>query len=263
MKDTAFLVISFGTSYANTFHKTIVGIEDELKRNFPEADFFRAFSSKMIVKKIADRDGIDVDTPARAIERIRDMGYKKVICQTSFIINGYEFELIVRELKPYLGDFESFRLGRPLLTSHQDFLTTVSILNDQIPDPSPVDAWIFMGHGSAHHANTAYPAMNYYLEHFGKPGCFIGTVEGFPDIDDIIWKLQRGTYKRVGMSPFMIVCGDHALNDMAGDGPDSWKNKLIAAGYNVNCRLEGLGEVPAIRQMFVDHAKKADELKNL
>ena len=255
MTKTAVLVISFGTSYPETLGKTIAAIENDLGAAFPEADVFRAFTSGMIRRKIEKRDGVHIDSPLEAIQKIKAEGYTDVVCQTTHIINGTEYDLMMADLKPYAEAFDSFTVGRPLLTTHEDYQAVTKILVDALPKMSPVDAWVYMGHGSEHTANSAYPAMNYYFANAGHPECLMGTVEGFPEVEDIVGSLKQTNYKRVGLSPFMIVAGDHAQNDMAGDDKDSWKNILFSAGYDVTCDVRGLGENPAIRAMFVDHAK--------
>ena len=255
MTKTAVLVISFGTSYPETLSKTIAAIENDLGAAFPGADVFRAFTSGKIRRKIEKRDGIHIDSPLEAIQKIKAEGYTDVVCQTTHIINGTEYDLMMADLKPFAEAFDSFTVGRPLLTTHEDYQAVTNILIDALPEMSPVDAWVYMGHGSEHTANSAYPAMNYYFAHAGHPECLMGTVEGFPEVEDIIQSLKQTNYKRIGLSPFMIVAGDHAQNDMAGDDEDSWKNVLCSAGYDVICDVRGLGENPAIRAVFVDHAK--------
>lgn len=262
MKKQALLVISFGTSFHDTYHKTIEAIEKDLQQAFPDADFFEAYTSRMIIKKLKQRDGIDVDTPAEALEKIKAAGYTNVLCQTTHIINGHEFYLTVKDLKPFQDDFDTFEIGRPLLTQHEDFEEITKILVDNLPPLSPVDAWVYMGHGTDHHANSGYPAMDHYLKEYSDK-LYMATVEGYPTIDEVMKHLKVRRIKRVGLMPFMVVAGDHANNDMAGDDPDSWKSKLTAAGFDVTCVVKGLGEIPAVRQMFVEHAQHATPIKEI
>lgn len=262
MKKQALLVISFGTSFHDTYHKTIEAIEKDLQQAFPDADFFEAYTSRMIIKKLKQRDGIDVDLPAQALEKIKAAGYTDVICQTTHIINGHEFYLTVKDLRPFQDQFDRFTIGRPLLTQHEDFVDITKILVDQLPPMSPVDAWVFMGHGTEHHANSGYPAMDHYLKAYNKH-LYMATVEGYPTLDDVIAELKTQNIRRVGLMPFMVVAGDHANNDMAGDEPDSWKNRLIAEGFDVTCVVKGLGELPEARKMFVEHAQNGTPLEEI
>ena len=259
----ALLVISFGTSFPETRAKTIGAIEDVLQKAYPEYDFFRAFTARMIIKKLKKRDGEVVDTPLEALKRIKDLGYQEVVCQTTHVINGYEYALTLSELRQYQDEFESLTMGTPLLTTQKDFEKVAEILAEELPELSEEDACIFMGHGTDHHANCAYPAMDYYFKHHGHPEVFMGTVEGFPTLADIIPSLKERKCKRVHLLPFMIVAGDHAQNDMAGDGEDSWKSQLMAEGFDVICHLKGIGENSAIQNMFVEHAKIAKEVKKI
>ena len=262
MAKQALLVVSFGTSYHETYHKTIEAIENDLKAAFPEADFFHAYTSKMIISKLKKRDGIAMDTPVEALEKIKAGGYTEGICQATHIINGHEFYRMIREMRPYQDVFERFIVGRPLLSSHADFEAMAGVLADLLPPLSPVDAWVFMGHGTDHHANSCYPAMDHYLKACGS-NLFMATVEGYPTLKDVTAALYAGHYRRVGLMPFMVVAGDHALNDMAGADGDSWQSRLRAEGFDVASVVRGLGEYPSVRAMFIDHAQNGTELKEL
>ena len=263
MGKQALLVISFGTSYHDTYHKTIEAICEDLRAAFPDSEFFLAYTSKMIIKKPKKRDGISVMTPAEAMEAIIAAGCDEVLCQTTHVINGHEFYGMLHELRPYLDRISSIKIGRPLLSSHEDFEAVTDIVLNQIPELSPVDAAVLMGHGTEHHANAAYPAMDYYLKALGGGRIFMATVEGYPTLDDVIAHLKAQHIRRVTLMPFMVVAGDHALNDMAGDDSDSWKNRLRAEGFDVNCMVKGLGELPEVRALFAAHLQHAVDLKEL
>ena len=237
MAKQALLVVSFGTSYHETYHKTIEAIENDLKAAFPEADFFHAYTSKMIIGKLKKRDGIAMDTPVEALEKIKAGGYAEVLCQATHIINGHEFYRMIREMRPYQDVFERFIVGRPLLSSHADFETMAGVLTDLLPPLSPVEAC-----GS---------------------NLFMATVEGYPTLKDVTAALHAGHYRRVGLMPFMVVAGDHALNDMAGADGDSWQSRLRAEGFDVASVVRGLGEYPSVRAMFIDHAHNGTALKEL
>ena len=263
MGKQALLVISFGTSYHETYHKTIEAICRDLQTAFPDSDLFLAYTSKIIIKKLKKRDGISVMTPAEAMAQIVADGYDSVICQTTHVINGHEFYGMLLELRPYLDQIPSIRIGRPLLSGHDDFERVTDIMLQQVPPLSPVDALVFMGHGTEHHANSAYPAMDYYLKQAGGRHIYMATVEGYPTLAEVIDRLKAEHIRRVTLVPFMVVAGDHALNDMAGDAPDSWKNQLIAEGFDVSCMDKGLGELPEIRALFSAQLQNADDLKEL
>ncbi|MGL4282787.1 sirohydrochlorin cobaltochelatase [Eubacterium aggregans] len=263
MGKKALLVISFGTSYPENRAKTIGAIEKVLQAAYPDYDFYLAFTARMIIKKLKNRNGEVVDTPLEALERLKAAGYEEVVCQTTHVINGYEYDLTLSELRQYAHDFKTLTMGVPLLTTQEDFEAVARILAGDVPELSADEACVFMGHGTDHHANSAYPAMDYYFKHHGYPGVFMGTVEGFPELSDILPKLEAGGYKRIHLMPFMIVAGDHAQNDMAGDDEESWKSQLMAQGYEVVCHLVGIGENKAIQEMFVEHAREAKDAKEI
>lgn len=256
MKKKALLVISFGTTYKDTFEKTIQVIEEDLKTAYPDHDFFKAYTSRKIIKKLKVRDGISVDLPAEALEKIKAMGYEEVLCQTTHIINGYEFELTVKDLLPYSKDIQ-IKIGSALLTDHEDYLGAVKAVMDSVPPLKEEEALILMGHGTYHHANAAYPCLDYVFKSEGHTNVYVGSVEGFPYIEDVVKQLKKQSQiKKLYLMPFMVVAGDHAINDMAGDEEDSWKEVLKNEGYEVEIILKGLGELKGIRQIFVEHSHK-------
>jgi sirohydrochlorin cobaltochelatase len=247
----ALLVISFGTSIKSA-QKSIENIEMFLASKYQEHDLFRAFTSRMIIKKIKKRDGMQTDFPDEALESIRKSGYSEVVCQSLHILNGIEFELtqkLVMEYKPF---FEKLTLGRPLLNGLSDY-ERVADMFAHIAKKHP--AILLMGHGTSHHSNSAYSMLEDMLRHKNINNVYVATVEGFPDIGYAIRKMKKDCVKKVTLMPFMIVAGDHAHNDMAGKDDDSWKNILISEGFKVETVLKGLGEYPEIAEMFYDHSK--------
>ncbi len=259
MKDTALLVVSFGTSYKETREKTIEAIERDMMVAFPEADFKRAFTSGMIIRRIRERDGIIVNNVSEAMEEIVKEGYKKVLIQPTHIINGEEFEKMLSMILPYIEKFESIKIGKPMLTSSDDYEEVVNIVMDDVKKSVGLEeneALVLMGHGTGHYTDAAYAALDYRFKAMGHKNVFVGTVEGYPEIEDVLPQVKEFGAKKVKLMPFMIVAGDHAVNDMAGDEDDSWKNIFKDAGINVQCVLKGLGEIEGIRQMYVKHLKE-------
>ena len=263
MSKKALLVISFGTSYAETRKKTIEATEELLKKAYPEHDFYRAFTSRVIIKKLKKRDDLFIDLPKEALQKLKEAGYTEVICQTTHIINGHEYDITLKELKAFEKDFEVLKLGRPLLTSADDYKKTMDILVNHMPDFKENEALIYMGHGSYHHANSTYPCMDYILKHHGHENVYVATVEGFPELSDILPKLEEKKYKKIILAPFMLVAGDHAINDMASDEEDSWKTQLIEAGFEVEIILQGLGEYTEIQELFLEHLKEAKSVTKM
>ena len=251
MGKQALLVISFGTSYHDTYHKTIETICGDLRAAFPDSAFFLAYTSKMIIKKLKKRDGISVMTPAEAMEAIIAAGCDEVLCQTTHVINGHEFYGMLHELRPYLDRIPSIKIGRPLLSSHEDFEAVTDIVLNQIPELSPVDAAVLMGHGTEHAADETYARLRRLLSERVKLAC----VEGSQTLEELLPELDVLSEKRLTLMPLMLVAGDHAKNDLAGDGEDSWKRRLEARGFDVRARLEGLGRLAAVQRRFVEKAR--------
>ena len=255
----ALLAVSFGTSYRETLEKTIGRIEADLAAALPERDVFRAFTSAMVCRKLALRDGVHVDSPAQALERLSAAGYTDVLIQPTHILNGDEYDKLLAQTQPWAGRFARLRVGKPLLTSAEDYRAAARALMAARPAPMEDEALVLMGHGSGHFANAAYALLEYTLHDLGWRRCFLGTVEGYPGLEEVLRRLsEHPEVRRVRLEPFLVVAGDHALHDMAGEEPDSWRSRLEEAGYPAGCVVRGLGEYPAIRALFVAHARAAE-----
>lgn len=262
MSKKALLVISFGTSVAETRRKTIEATEHALQFAFPTYDFRRAFTSHQVIRILRERDQLEVDTVEKVATSLAMEGYTEVLAQPLHILNGTEFHQAMGDLQSLAGVFTRLSIGAPLLTDLDDYLATVAAIKTILPTYVEDEAVILMGHGSNHPANAAYCQLDYVLKEAGLTHVHLATVEGYPSLNSVIRRLDGQQMKKLTLIPFMLVAGDHALNDMAGDEPDSWKSILTAKGYSVDVRLTGLGEVEEIRQIFVDHARKALERDN-
>lgn len=257
MSKEALLVVSFGTSYDSTRKKTIDKLEEQLSAEFPDRTMYRAWTSKMIIKKILKRDGIKINTVTEAMEEMAAAGIEDVLIQPTHILSGVENDFMTNDALAFKDRFKSIIFGDPLLMYTEDFLATVKAVAEEFSYLARDEALVLMGHGTTHQTNAVYAALDYIFKAQGHNNVFVGTVEGYPDFDTMLGFLKKTDYKKVTLAPFMIVAGDHASNDMAGDDEDSWKSLLEAEGYRVNCVLKGLGEYPGIRRIFVDHAVKA------
>lgn len=256
-KKEAMLVVSFGTSHRNTLEENIAAIEKDISANFPGIAFRRAFTSGMIIKKLKERDGLSIDNTAEAMERLCSERFTHVTVQPTHIMNGNEYEKMLSEAEPYRDRIE-LSFGAPLLTSLEDFRAAASAIMHSIAPAAANEAILFMGHGTEHYANAAYCQFEYFLHDMGANRTFVGTVEGYPRLEEVINRLERHPeIKRLRLYPLMIVAGDHAVKDMAGDEEDSWKTVLSSMGYEVECILQGLGENPGIRRIFAEHALSA------
>ena len=260
MSAKALLVVSFGTSYPRALEQDIETTERAIAAALPDRVFFRAFTSGMILRKLARRDGVEIDDVPAALERICAEGYTDVVIQPTHIMNGDEYDKLCTQAAPWSGRLERLVIGAPLLTALEDYQEAARALMAQFDPPAPDEARVFMGHGTGHCANAAYLKLEYILHDLGWKRAFLGTVEGYPALAEVRRRLAEcGGVRRVVLAPFMLVAGDHANNDMAGPEPDSWKSVLEADGYEVTCRVAGLGEYPGIRAIFAAHARAAEQ----
>lgn len=250
------LVVSFGTSYNDTRDATIGAVEKAIQDAYSDYEVRRAFTSQIIIDKLKKRDNLVIDNVTEAMERLVADGVGTVICQPTHIMNGFEYDDMMREVGAYAEHFETLRFGKPLLTSTQDYKDIVSAITKEFPVPEG-SALVMMGHGTEHFANSAYAALSYHLVDNGIQNVFIGTVEGYPDFEDTLRNVKAAGVSKVILTPLMVVSGDHANNDMAGDEEGSWKTRFKAEGYQVEPVLKGLGEYDSIRAMYVAHVGAA------
>ena len=261
--DNELLVLSFGTSYNDSRRFTIGAIEGALDKAFPDYSVRRGFTANIIIDHVERRDGIHIDDINEALQRAVDNGVKNLVIQPTHLMNGIEYNEIVDTVAEYSDAFEKVVFGEPLITSDDDIKRVENaIVNWTAEYDDGNTAICFMGHGTEADSNSVYGKMQEMLTADGHKNYFVGTVEAEPSLEDVLAKVQEGNYKKVVLEPLMVVAGDHANNDMAGDEEDSWKSAFEAAGYEVECVLRGLGENDAIRQIYVEHAQKAiDSIK--
>ncbi|UNK22008.1 sirohydrochlorin cobaltochelatase [Yersinia intermedia] len=256
----ALLVISFGTSYEQTRQKNIDACEQQLAAAYSDRDVFRAFTSEMIIRKLRKRDGLLINNPREALKQLVEQGYQDVAIQSLHVINGDEYEKIANEVRTFSDCFHRLVLGTPLLSSFADYQQLLVALQAQMPVLAADERVVFMGHGASHYAFSAYACLDHLMTSLHFPA-LVGAVESYPEIGHIITRLQQQGVRKVHLMPLMLVAGDHAINDMASDEPDSWQSQLEAAGICAHSWLQGLGENPLIRQMFVEHLDQALQQK--
>lgn len=249
----AILVVSFGTSYHETRRKTIEACENKIKESFEEYDFYRAFTSGMIINKLRRRDNMEIYNPSEVLEKLYNDGYGEVVVQSLHIICGEEYNKLKNMVEQYKDKFDKISLGRPLLTYIDDYRETVQAVKQDLEVIDIDEAIVFMGHGTEHESHSAYPAIEYMFRDYGI-NAYVGTVEGYPELEQVIKKLKEKNVKTIDLMPFMLVAGDHAINDMASDEEDSWKTILEKEGFKVKVHLKGLGENPYIQDKFKNHA---------
>ena len=265
----AILVVSFGTTYPDTRKATIEAVENKIKAAFPDYEIRRAFTSRIIMKRIADREGLKIDTEKQALEKLKAEGYTEVIVQPLHMEAGDEYEKVRSVVAAYEKNksFAKISLARPLLyysgqeDKPDDYLAVIKALQAQLPQLGRRDAVVFMGHGGIHPSNAAYAQLQMKMEDAGLKNVFAFTVESYPKFESVMKKLKENKIKKVTLMPLMLVAGDHANNDMAGDDKESAKSQLLQAGFKVDTHMHGLGENTAIQDIYVQHVKDAMENK--
>ena len=232
-------------------------VENALRREAPGYGFARAFTSPTIRRVLAGR-GERVPSLTEALEDLRAAGVRRTAVQPTHLLYGVEYDKLKAETEAFAGAFDVLALGRPLLADTGDIKRFAARLSQAYP-PAEGSAGVFMGHGTDHFANAVYPALQTGLRLEGREDLLVGTVEGWPSLEDILRQLAPGGPRRVTLVPLMLVAGDHARSDMAGD----WKPRLEAAGHTVRCTLTGLGELPWVQEMyrerFAELLKKTEE----
>ena len=279
------LVVSFGTSFNDSRVKDIKGIEDALQAAYPDWSGRRAFTAQIIINHVQARDGEKIDNMEQAMERAVANGEKNLVVQPTHLMHGAEYDEMMEMVDSYRDKFESVAIAEPLLGEVGSDATVINADKEAVAkaitaeavktagfdslDAAAEDgtAFVFMGHGTSHTAKVSYTQMQSQMEALGYKNVFIGTVEGEPEetaCENVIEAVKAAGYTKVVLRPLMVVAGDHANNDMAGDDEDSWKSQFEASGEfdSVDCQIAGLGEVADIQQLYVAHTKAAVDSLN-
>ncbi len=272
------LVVSFGTSFNDSRAKDIGGIEKAEQEAYPDYSVRRAFTAQIIINHVQARDGEKIDNVDQALQRAVENGVKNLIVQPTHLMHGAEYDELAASVKEYADKFDSVKIAEPLLGEagsdtaavNEDKQRVAKDITAQAVKDAGYDsledasgdgtAFVFMGHGTSHEANITYDQMQSEMEDLGYHNVFIGTVEGKPAdtaCQAVIQKVKDAGYKEVILRPLMVVAGDHANNDMAGDDAGSWKSQFEDAGFTVETQISGLGRIEDIEQMYVEHTKDA------
>ena len=274
------LVVSFGTSFNDSRAEDIKGIEDALAEAFPDWSVRRAFTAQIIINHVQARDDEQIDNMQQALDRAVANGVKNLVVQPTHLMHGAEYDEMVEAIDAYKDKFESVAIAEPMLGEVGDDATVINddkaavaqAITDEAVKEAGYDnmeaaaedgtAFVFMGHGTSHTANVTYDQMQTQMDNLGFTNAFIGTVEGEPEdtaCDVVIDKVKDAGFKKVVLRPLMVVAGDHANNDMAGDDDDSWKSMFEASGDfdEIDCQIEGLGRIDAVEQLYVAHTQAA------
>ena len=274
------LVVSFGTSFNDSRAEDIGGVEKALQAAYPDWSVRRAFTAQIIINHVQARDDEKIDNMDQALERAVDNGVKNLVVQPTHLMHGAEYDELTEAVENYKDKFESVKIAEPLLGEvgadetaiNEDKAAVAEAITAEAVKTAGFDsldaakedgtAFVFMGHGTSHTAKISYSQMQAQMESLGYENVFIGTVEGEPEdtaCEAVIEKLKNAGYKKVILRPLMVVAGDHANNDMAGDDDDSWKSQFEASGAfdSIDTQIAGLGEIDAIQQLYVAHTQAA------
>lgn len=251
------LFASFGTSYDDARVRYIDAVVDYLATQLPEYDVAQAYTSNMVRASLAKR-GIDVPDVRSALEAFSDKGITEVFIQPGHLLLGEEFNKLFEQAEEVAENFDEIIIGDPLMSSSQDLSDLAEIIANWLPAQNDT-ALVLMGHGTPQFANVVYAAMNYHFQIIGRDDVYVGTVEAFPELDKVLELVKKKPYKKVVLAPLMLVAGDHAINDMAGDDEESWASEFKAAGYEVECEVTGLGALRAIQDLYLEHVKRVVE----
>lgn len=254
----ALLVISFGTSYGETRRKTLDAIEQDLREAFADYEFRRAYTSPTIIRILKNRDRMEVDNVEQALARLARDGYKTVVAQTTHVIHGFEYDKMMEMIARFSNRFETLVCGEPLLTGEEDYRQAARIMGKELAGyRGPGTDIMLMGHGTEHVANASYARLQQAFLQEGFDDFLVGTAEVSPTLDNMMKLARQHKSVKTVLTPFLVVAGNHAVRDMAGDGETSWKSRFEQEGYQVECVMKGLGEYPGIRKIYVEHALEA------
>lgn len=243
----AILMVHFGTTHADTRELTIDAINAKVKEQFPTTEVREAYTSRIIIKRLGEK-GIVKQNPLDALKQLHKEGYTHILIQASTIIDGVEMESLDKNIKEINALFKEIRIGDPLLYTPDDYEKAIKVLtlgNDKNL------GYVLVGHGTYDATTAQYAMLDYMLKAKGYNNFFVGTIEGYPEFDDMLNQLKASGLKKVKLVPFMFVAGEHAKNDIAED----WKNDLEKEGFDVEVSMEGLGQIPAIQDLYIEHLK--------
>ena len=252
----AILTVSFGTSYEESRKKTIDNIEKEIAERYTQFQVYRAWTSTRIRRKIEKRDGIVIPDVQTAMQQIKRDGNEVVVVQPLYVINGMEYERMTEDVKAFEGEIRKIVVADPLLTTQKDGEQTALAIIEEL-QPASDEIFLLIGHGTVHYANFVYAAMDYIFTEKGYSNICMGTVDAYPDQEAVLKKIKKSPSKRLFLVPFMLVAGEHANKNLAGNEKDSWKNRFADEGYEVSCILKSLGEYPKIQKIFLQHTEEA------
>ena len=252
----AVVCVSFGTSVPAA-RESITAVEDALRQAAGDRLFVTALTSPTIRRILKER-GEAAPSLDEALEALREQGVTEVLVQPTHILRGHEYDRLQREAEAWRDRFETLRVGKPLLADTEDLRALAAALSAAYP-PRAEETLMLIGHGTDHAADMTYSALQTAFRLLGRTDVLVGTVEGWPAFDEVLAQLRQRWGSSVHLVPLLLVAGDHARNDLAGDESDSWASQIRALGLTPRPVLTGLGELPGVRAVFVRHARDSQD----
>ena len=253
---TGILLVSFGTTREEARQENIEALAEAYREAYAgKFPVWQAYTSPT-VRRILSKRGIEMPDVTTALEKMAQEGISDVVVQPSHLLYGEDYQNLCKEIDAVHDMFHSLVVAKPLLAGTDDLRAVAQILKNRYPIGEG-ECLILMGHGSAEFANCVYPALQAIFREQGSPHIWVGAVEAYPDLEVILRAVKKEGYRRAILAPLMLVAGDHAANDMAGEEQDSWKSRLEAEGVAVDARLCGLGGLEEIHKLYLTHTEKA------
>lgn len=244
------LVASTGTTRLNALTKSIAACEYDITASNEDYEIRRGFTSRMIIEKLKKKEGVHIDNPVEALDKMDKGGFSKVLVQPLHVIAGTEFHDLVRETREYRESFNALIYGDSLLHESRDYQKVARTLGNEYSSVKSSEAIVLVGHGTSHPANSSFPALDYVFKDLGMENFFVGTIKSYPGIESVVNKLKENTLQKVHLVPLMLVAGTHAKREMAGKDKMSWKSVLESKGFEVEIHIRGLGENREIRELY-------------
>jgi sirohydrochlorin cobaltochelatase len=252
------IVASFGTSFAESREATIGAIERKVAEAFPEHAVYRAFTSNFIIRRIEKAEGVHIPTVGELLEQLFESEESEVIIVPTHLMNAKEYQLVLEQADAWQDRFKKLRVALPLLSDDEDYARAIDALSFEIRAAAAQNACvILMGHGTSGGSNACYAKLQETLDRCGYENCFVCIVDSEPGFDSVIDVVRRAGYKKAVLRVFMVVAGAHAHEDMAGNDKTSLKSRLEACEIATEVISEGLGAVPSVADIYIDHARAA------
>lgn len=245
------LIVSMGTKHLEALENTTMRLEQRAAKMFPDYIVYHAFSSHRILNIMNSMGQGTYYNITETLEKMEADGIEEVLIQPAFILNGIEHDRLQEKTAPFHGRFKRLRIGKPLLSEHEDYKKTIHAVMSEV-DLKEDEVLILVGRGTDHHSNSAYPALEYTAHMLGYTQVMVGTIDGFPNFQNVYAKLQVSGYKKVRLLPFLFVVGNNVQKSIAAE-TDSWRSKLIERGYEAEAVLKSLGEMEGIQALFLEH----------